>query len=61
MTATRTILLALICSAASVTLAAQEADGDESKKEEAPKTEQKGTSQSGQGQIPMIFGSPGQQ
>ena len=39
MTATRTILLALICSAASVTLAAQEAEGDASKKEEASKTE----------------------
>ena len=35
MTATRTILLALICSAASVTLAAQEAESDASKKDAA--------------------------
>ena len=58
MTATRTILLALICSAASVTLAAQEAEADASKKEDAPKTEKTESAQPGQ--IPMIFGIPGQ-
>ena len=59
MTATRTILLALICSAASVTLAAQEAEGGASKKDETPKTEKTETAQPGQ--IPMIFGFPGGQ
>ena len=59
MTATRIILLALLCSAVSVTLAAQEAEGDASKKEEASKTEKTESAQPGQ--IPMIFGIPGQQ
>ena len=57
MTATRIILLALLCSAVSVTLAAQEAGGGASPKDETP--EKKESAQPGQ--IPMIFGIPGQQ
>ena len=56
----RTILLALICSAVSATLAAQEAKDDSSKKDETPKTERNDSFRPGQ--IPMIFGFPsGQQ
>ena len=59
MTATRIILLALICSTASVALAAQDGGGNASKPDETKKTEQ--NNPSSPGQIPMIFGIPGQQ
>jgi uncharacterized protein YfbU (UPF0304 family) len=59
MTATRKILLVLLCTAASAMLAAQEAKEDASKSDEKPKTGQGNSAQPGQ--IPMIFGIPGQQ
>ena len=58
MTATRKILLVLLCSSASMALAAQDAKDDASKNEEKPKSEQKQTTQPGQ--IPGLFGIPGQ-
>ena len=58
MTAARKILLVLFCSAASAALAAQEAKEDASKSDEKPKAEQRNPAQSGQ--IPTIFGIPGQ-
>ena len=59
MTATRKFLLVLLCTTASMALAAQDAKDDASKKDETQKDEQK-TQTPASGQMPGFFGMPGQ-